>query len=131
MSIKFTKLSSIVFLTTIASLFPLKLWAQTTTKNEVTESEVTPVSVQQVFTDAFFRHSGNAFRNDGYIDQLNNIFGFNRFPEIQISKDGELVDILYQDSLKQQAERGVPMKTRDLGNPYDTSLRENPGYIGY
>ena len=126
MSIKFTKLSSIFFLTTIASLFPLKLWAQTTTENEVNQ-----VTIQQVFTDAFFRHSGDAFRNDGFIDQLNHILGFNRFPEIQISKDGELVDFLYQDVLKQQAEKGAPMKTRDLSNPYNTSLGENPDYIGY
>ena len=126
MSIKFTKLSSIFFLTTIASLFPLKLWAQTTT-----EIEAEPVTVQQVFNDAFFRHSGTAFRNDGYIDQLNNIFGFNRFPELQISKDGELVDLIYQDGLKQQAEKGAPMQTRDLSNPYTTSLQENPSYIGY
>ncbi len=126
MSIKFTKLSSIFFLTTIASLFPLKLWAQTTTENEVNQ-----VTIQQVFTDAFFRHSGDAFRNGGLIDQLNHIFGFNRFPEIQISKDGKLVDILYQDILKQQAQKGAPMKTRDLINPYTTSLGENPDYIGY
>ncbi len=129
MSIKFTKLSSIFFLTTIASLFPLKLWAQTTTENEV--NQVNQVTVQQVFTDAFFRHSGDAFRNGGLIDQLNHIYGFNRFPEIQIAKDGKLVDILYQDILKQQAEKGAPMKTRDLSNPYNTSLGENPDYIGY
>ena len=126
MSIKFTKLSSIFFLTTIASLFPLKLWAQTTTENEVNQ-----VTIQQVFTDAFFRHSGDAFRNAGFIDQLNHIYGFNRFPEIQIAKDGKLVDILYQDILKQQAQKGAPMKTRDLINPYTTSLGENPDYIGY
>ena len=126
MSIKFTKLSSIFFLTTIASLSPLKLWAQTTTDNEAK-----PVTVEQVFNDAFFRHSGDAFRNMGYIDQLNNILGFNRFPEIQIAKDGKLVHLLYQDALKQQAAIGAPMKTRDLSSPYDSSLGDNPGYIGY
>ncbi|ELS03383.1 hypothetical protein Xen7305DRAFT_00031060 [Xenococcus sp. PCC 7305] len=126
MSIKFTKLSSILFLTTIASLCPLKLWAQTTT-----DEQAEPISVQQVFDDAFFNHSGTAFRNDGFVDQLNHIFGFNQFPEIQISKDGELVHFLYQDGLKQQAEKNSPIKTRDLANPFSTSLQENPGYLGY
>jgi len=126
MSIKFTKLSSIFFLTTIISLYPLKLWAQTTT-----DIEASQVSTKQVFEDAFFNHSGTAFRNDGPVDQLNHHFGFNKFYELQISKDGELVDFLYQDGLKQQSEQGNPMKTRDLENPFTTSLQENPSYLGY
>ena len=89
MSIKFTKLSSIFFLTTITSLLPLRVWAQTTTENEVNQ-----VTLQQAFNDAFFENSGTAFRNDGFRDQLNNIFGFDRYPDIQISKDGELVDTI-------------------------------------
>ncbi|MEM9273134.1 MAG: serine/threonine protein kinase [Cyanobacteria bacterium P01_F01_bin.143] len=123
MSIKFTKLSSILLLTTIASLCPLKLWAQTTTDNEGAS--------QRIFEKAFFENSGTAFRNDGFVDQLNHIFGFNQFYDIQISKDGELVDILYQDGLKQQAEAVAPIKTRDLENPFSTSLQENPSYLGY
>ena len=126
MSIKFTKLSSIFLLTIIASLYPLKLRAQTAAENEVNQ-----VTLKQVFKDAFFRHSGTAFRNDGFVDQLNNIFGFNRFPELQISKDGELVDFIYEDGLKQQAAVGNPIKTRDLDNPFNTSLQENPSYLGY
>ncbi len=126
MSIKFTKLSSIFFLTTITSLLPLSVWAQTTTENEVNQ-----VTLRQAFNDAFFKHSGTAFRNDGFRDQLNNIFGFDRYPDIQVSKDGELIDFLYEDGLRQQAGHGAPMKTRDLSNPFTTSLQENPSYIGY
>ncbi len=126
MSIKFTKLSSIFFLTTIASLCPLKSWAQSTT-----ETEANQVTLQQVFQDAFFKNSGTAFRNDGFRDQLNNIFGFDRYSDIQISKDGELVDTIYQDGLKQQGASVAPIKTRDLSNPFKTSLQENPSYIGY
>ena len=126
MSIKFTKLSSIFFLTTFVSLYPLKLWAQTAMENETSQ-----ITLKQAFSDAFFRHSGTAFRNDGYIDQLNHIFGFNGFPEMQISRDGELVDFIYEDGLKQQGQTGGPMKTRDLTNPFTTSLQENPSYLGY
>lgn len=131
MSIKFTKLSAIFFLTTIASLYPLKLWAQTETEEAVIEDAVTQVTLKQTFHDAFFSYSGNAFRNDGFVDQLNHILGFNLFPELQISQDGELIDSLFQDALKQQSENGTPMKTRDLENPFTTSLKENPGYLGY
>ena len=131
MSIKFFKLSSIFCLTTIAAFFPVQLWAQTPTENTVPENESSPVSVQQVFDDAFFNRSGTAFRNDDILSKLNTIFGFNLFPEKQISKDGELVNILYQDNLKLQAGQGEPVKTRDLTNPFSTSLQENPSYLGY
>ena len=131
MSIKFAKLSSIFCLTTIATLFPVQLWAQTPTENTVPENETNPISVQQIFDEAFFLRSGNAFRNDEIVSKLNTIFGFNLFPEKQISRDGELVNTLYQDSLKLQAEQGDPMKTRDLSNPFTTSLQENPSYLGY
>ena len=79
----------------------------------------------------FFEHSGNAFQNAGIISQLNTILGFKWFPEKQITLDGQLVHMLYRDGMKTQAESGTPMKTRDLINPYTTSLQENPEYIGY
>ena len=62
---------------------------------------------------------------------LNTIIGFKGFPENQISNDGKLIDMVYEDAIKQQSQAVSPIYTRDLTNPYSTSLQENPGYIGY
>jgi hypothetical protein len=114
MSIKFTVVGQILLITAVASLFNVKAMA---------ESEVTAA-----FEQAYFEKSGNAFESDDWIRQLNHIFGFQRFPEIQISIEGELVDTIYHDVMEQQVGSGSSIRTRDLSNPYNTSLGENPNY---
>ena len=122
MSIKFTKLGSILLITAISSLLTVQAQA---------EEMEQPLSTLEVFEKAFFKHTENAFDNDSMVNQLNTIFGFNLFPETQISLDGELVHMLYVDVMKKQAQGAAPIKTRDLSNPYSTSLQQNPEYIGY
>ena len=122
MSIKFTKLGSILLITAITSLLTVQAQA---------EEMEQPLSTLEVFEKAFFKHTENAFDNDSMVNQLNTIFGFNLFPETQISLDGELVHMLYVDVMKQQSQSAAPVKTRDLSNPYSTSLQQNPEYIGY
>ena len=129
MSIKFTKLGSILLITAITSLFAVQAQAQEMEQPlSMTEQ---PLSTLEVFEKAFFKHTENAFDNDSMVNQLNTIFGFNLFPETQISLDGELVHMLYVDVMKQQSQSAAPVKTRDLSNPYSTSLQQNPEYIGY
>ncbi len=129
MSIKFTKLGSILLITAISSFFAVQ--AQAEEMEQPLSMTEQPLSTLEVFEKAFFKHTENAFDNDSIINQLNTIFGFNLFPETQISLDGELVHMLYVDAMKKQAEGAAPIKTRDLSNPYSTSLQENPEYIGY
>ena len=117
MSIKFTKLSSILLITTISSLFAFSAKAEK------------PPSLSEAFEAAYFENAGNSYRKSSIIGQLNTILGFRGFPDKQISADGKLVDKLYEDALKQQSQVGSPIKTRDLNNPYNTSLQENPNYI--
>ncbi len=129
MSIKFTKLGSILLITAISSLFTLQ--AQAEEMEQPLSMTEQPLSTLEVFEKAFFKHTENAFDNDSMVNQLNTIFGFNLFPETQISLDGELVHMLYVDVMKKQAQGAAPVKTRDLSNPYSTSLQQNPEYIGY
>ena len=123
MSIKFTKLSSILLITTISSLFVLEAKAENPT--------VETVSVVNTFKNAYFEHTGSNFQNSSFVGQLNTILGFKGFPDNQVSADGKSVDKIYQDVMSGQSQIGSPLKTRDLTNPYTTSLQENPGYIGY
>jgi hypothetical protein len=120
MSIKFTKLSQILVIATIASLCSVKAMAGDTDK---------PVSLRQAFDNTYFDHTGNAFQNAGILGQLNHILGFTFFPDKQIVLDAKKVDKLYRYGMKEQTASGVTVKTVDLANPYDTSLQENPDYI--
>ena len=115
MSIKFTKLSKVIVIATIASLFSL-------------EAKAEMKSLAQEFEDAYFTKGKNAFKQSSIIGQINTIAGFTGFPEQHISSDSKAVDHVYQAGMERQSATGMKMITRDINNPYDTSLRENPSY---
>lgn len=120
---KFTKLSSILLITIIGSLVAGEAKAD--------DRVVKAVSLEQAFEEAYFDNTGDTYQNSSIFGQLNTILGFKGFPDQQISADGKLVDKLYQNSIREQSQTGFPLKTRDLTNPYSSSLIENPGYVGY
>ena len=115
MFIKFTKLSAALVMAAIASLFSIEAKAETN-------------SLDEAFKDAYFKKGKNAFVQSGYFGQIDTIFGFTGFPDQHITSDGKAVDKVYQEGIKAQAASGMKMMTRDLANPYDTSIQENPDY---
>jgi len=119
MSIKFTKLSKVLVIATIASLFAIEA------KAEMEQS------LNDAFKDAYYTKGKNAFKQSNIFGQINTIAGFTGFPEQHISSDGKAVDELYEAGLERQSASGEPIVTRDLDNPYDTSLRENPSYSAF
>ena len=118
MSIKFTKLSKALVIATIASLFAFEVKAETKPLHEA-------------FKDAYFTKGKDAYKQSEIFAQIDTIFGFTGFPEQHVSSDGKAVDKLYQLSLARQTSSGEALVTRDLENPYDTSLRENPSYTAF
>lgn len=118
MSIKFTKLSKVLVIATIASLLSLEA-----------KAEMEPLT--EKFDNAYFKKGKNAFRQSSILGQINTIIGIPGFPEQDIAADAEAVDEVYQAGLEQQSATGARMITRDLENPYDTSLIENPSYSAF
>lgn len=118
---QFTKLTKILAMAGVASLISVEVMAQPETKATVTNE---PISLEQAFRAAYFSHAKDAYYESGILGQLNTIFGFRRFPETQILLDGKVVDRLYRDALQQQVGVGMPLRTVDLENPYETSLKE-------
>lgn len=115
MSINFTKLTTILLVTGAASVFSLP-----------TKAEMKPLDEQ--FQDAYFSNGKNAFVQSNILNQANTIVGFTGFPEQHINRDGQAVDKVYREGMARQSSMGERMMTRDLSNPYDTSIRENPSY---
>ena len=116
MFIKFTtKLSQILLATVIIS----------SAMNGVAKAE----SIPETFVEAYFENSGDAFDNGSILGQFKFLFGIGGFAETKIANDGKLVDIIYHDVMHQQTEGGPRLVTRDLSNPFDTSVADNPEYI--
>lgn len=115
MSIKFTKLTKILLVAGISSMFSLSAKAEMK-------------SLDEQFQDAYFSNGKNAFIQSNALSQLDTILGFTGFPEQHINRDGLAVDKVYQEGMAQQSSMGARIVTRDLANPYDTSIRERPSY---
>ena len=120
MSIKFTKLTKVLIIATIASLFSLEAKADTDPLNEV--------SLGEAFEAAYFDNGENALVQSGVIAQFTTIIGIPKFPEQDIAADTKEVHLLYEAALERQTSTGERLITRDLENPYNTSLRTNPDY---
>ena len=117
MSIKFTKLSKALVIATVASLFTIEAKAEE--------------PLAELFEAAYFKNGENAFVQSGILAQITTITGIPKFPEQDIAADGEEVHKVYEYVLELQTSSGEPLITRDLDNPYDTSLRENPSYSAF
>jgi hypothetical protein len=122
MGIKFKAIGGLLLLVATIS-FPAVGVAQAQTPNYETPS--------QVFERAFFRNDPNFYGSQTLKSQINEILGSgsifrNSFPENQIARDAELVNIVYRDVLNQQVSHDQYIRTRDLPNPYDSSLVASP-----
>jgi hypothetical protein len=91
------------------------------------------LTIPEKFEEAFFKNSGITFTNDNIGRQLNTMFGFGAFPEgsfpeNSIRRDARQVDRLYQELLEQQNSSDPVLRTRDLANPYNSSIMTDPDY---
>lgn len=88
-------------------------------------------TIQNLFQEAITYESGNFYRNRSAEAQAQLIFGLGEgersvFPENEITRDSNLLHILYEDYIKKQSQ-GTRVRTRDLESPYSTSLN-SPDY---
>lgn len=117
--------------TIILSVSSLSGVARANPDDSTTQSEPLPPpivyeSIPDLFQQAISYESGTYFSNRSTQVQLQLILGTSEtgrsgFPENQLTRDTQLVHILYEDYLRQQAGEDQ-IRTRDLENPYSTSL---------
>lgn len=98
----------------------------------VEPAEPLGISLNEMFTRAFFNDTGTYHDLTSISGQANLIFGWRRAPgsfmDNMIARDGKLVNTIYDDAIRQQTQ-GIPLRTPDLPNPFDTSILENPSYL--
>ncbi len=85
----------------------------------------------EAFDRAFFKNDRNFYGNNTFRRQIDWLVGpgslfRNSFPESEIARDAELVNLVYRDILNQQVGNDPYIRTPDLPNPYNTSLMMSP-----
>ncbi|MDJ0618327.1 MAG: hypothetical protein QNJ63_16535 [Calothrix sp. MO_192.B10] len=124
MSLNFPAIGGLFILMAATVGFPSVAVADTETE---TYNYQTP---NEVFERAFFKNDPNFYRNNTFKRELDWMFGVgllkNSFPENEIARDAELVNIVYRDVLQQQVGNDPYIRTRDLPNPYGSSVMMSP-----
>ena len=88
-------------------------------------------TIPEAFDRAAFTESGNFYRSRTFESQVGYIIGPGLpgragFPELQLERDARRISELYRDLLDQQASADPIIRTPDLANPFNTSLRLSP-----
>ena len=91
-------------------------------------------TLNDVFTRAFYNSTGRFFDLTSVSGQANKIFGWRSWPgsymDNMITEDAAVLNAVYDDAMRQQTQ-GTPLRTVDLGSPFDQSLREEPNYTRF
>lgn len=76
------------------------------------------------YEKALFISNPDFFQNRSFGRQFDWLLGTNGFPDNEINRDTKRANNLYQAGLERQASSDPVIRTRDLPNPYRTSVLE-------
>jgi len=89
------------------------------------ERRIRTLSIPETIDRAFFEHDRDAYQNQTIGRQFESYLI--DYTENEIERDGELVNVVLRDLLRQQALDSPPIRTVDLNSPFDSSLMTLPG----
>jgi len=89
-------------------------------------------TIPEAFNRAFSRESGDYYLNRTIPRQIQYIIGPGlpgraTFPDLELERDAERINELYNDVLDRQVSSDTVIRTPDLVNPFNTSLGLQPG----
>lgn len=116
MRINFNRLASILVIVVAATGFHPAAFAQPKANQTLGDA----------FNRTYFKNEPNFFQNRSFKEQLNWMFGINGFSDSDINRDAAQIHELWQTSLTQQTASDPVLRTRDLPNPYNTSILTSP-----
>jgi hypothetical protein len=85
-------------------------------------------TIPEAFERAFFEESGTFYHNRTIPRQISYIIGPGLpwgagFPDLELERDAQRINRLYRELLELQVSSDPVIRTPDLVNPFDTSLR--------
>lgn len=91
-------------------------------------NEASPENISESITRAFFNQSGDIYHNRSILRQATFLFGLS-YPENEYTSDAAAVQKLYKQGMYQQGGSGKVVRTEDLPNPFNSSLRTTPTQV--
>lgn len=142
MLLKFSRYLTIAALTTLTCVITNQVQAQENNPNLLAPTSLStdvirpgsPLNLSSLINEAFWENSGDYFDQASIVGQLNFLFGWRNFPEgsfaeNSVTRDSLLMYVIVSDYFKQLQQREPTIRTKDMTNPFDTSVQENPDYL--
>ena len=117
----FVKITGVLIVIAAAGSFQGAVIAQQSSSTQPTDE-----TLADTFERTFFKNDPNFFRNRSLGRQLNWMFGVNGFVENEINQDAAELHDLLRTSLKRQNSSDRVIRTRDLPNPFNSSILSSP-----
>ncbi len=135
MSTRLINLTTILIASIASSIFAHSAVAQVTNVSNFNDATDNVKSTSSIFENIITDNAGNFYLDTSIKGQLNNMFGWESglmgsYSENEIAEAGDKLNQTYNQLMKQQVGRDPVMRTRDLANPFNTSVMENPDYLG-
>ena len=128
MQMRLRMLLNVLVVTAASTILVSSVMAQTDpSDSEPIRLETIPDTVNE----AFFNDSGDFYLNRSLLRQANYMLGFGSvgsagFPDLEIERDADLLNRIYNDVLDQQVSSDPVIRTPDLPNPFNTSVLRSP-----
>ncbi len=134
MGVRFNLIGALVLATASTSVFAARAIAEPPNSSSTMVPGESPASA---LFRAGYHNSGDFYFNRSILRQSEFIIGPPRgllergsFPEIEIERDAQLIELVYYDALYQQSQTDPYLRTPDLPNPFNTSLLQSVGSSG-
>lgn len=92
------------------------------------------LGLDELMNKAYNNATGSIFDQSSLSGQLNTLFGWRTFlkgsfNENSILRDGVLINAIQEDFFKQLTRSEPTIRTRDIPNPFNSSVQQNPSYL--
>jgi hypothetical protein len=94
----------------------------------VRADEASPENISDAVTRALFNQSGDIYYNRSIFRQATFLLGLS-YPENEYTSDAAAVERLYKAGMYQQGGSGKVVRTEDLPNPFNSSIRTTPSQV--
>ncbi|NEQ64099.1 MAG: hypothetical protein F6K21_00980 [Symploca sp. SIO2D2] len=122
MPMRLTRLLSALVLAAASTLGASAAIAQTETEQSVFEP-IRLETIPEAFERSFFEDSGTFYYNRNIWRQANYFLGLTGFPDVELENDAHRLNKLYHEVLYQQTSSDPIIRTPDLPNPFNRSIR--------
>lgn len=125
------RLTQLIGALVLASASTVLAWPAMAQTDSTSFEPIRLETIPEAFNRAFFRESNDYYYSRTIPSQIQYMFGPGvpgraTFPDLLIERDAERINRLYNDVLEQQVSSDPVLRTPDLPNPFDTSIRLAP-----